>query len=230
MAAIDEGRVALPNGAEIERDDRETGRVYVVYGDPAVRDALPSVTTVLKVIPAERLENWKLSVGVDELTEKLRGEFQQRYITKPSAPPRSSKVFTSLYTQAREWARIGANREDIARACGEINGHYVSPLNDDMLNRMIEQAVSLGVSEKYADYSGQRMTELAKTAKTGENRINTEAKNAGNKVHEYIEKELLGEPLPEVDSSITKALECVAKKVSLARKFNPASLSLLFFR
>ena len=140
----------LPNGAKIAREDRESGRVYVVSGDPDVRDALPSVTTVMKALPAEALENWKLNVGVDELIEGVRNVFRDRYMSRPGTQPQDAKAFSSLYAQAREWARQGCSAEVIDSACRMLNAEqFVTPLADEQLGQMLRDAITSGLNENY---------------------------------------------------------------------------------
>lgn len=198
MADIDHGPVTLPNGTTITRDDRKTGRVYLVNGDPDVRDALPSVTNVLKVLPAEALENWKLRVGVDDMVKALRDEFYQQYQSQPGTAPSDAKAFTSLFAQAREWARQGHVANDIEDACRALNAEqFRSPLDDDMLSSLLTSAVKSGQEQSYDSFIGETLEGLACRAKSGNNKINEEATEIGGKVHEVIEKELLGEPVPE---------------------------------
>lgn len=194
MADIDHGTVTLPNGTTITREDRESGRVYLVSGDPDVRDALPSVTSVLKVLPADALENWKLRVGVDEMVDALRSEFRQQFQNQPGSAPAGAKPFTSLYTQAREWARQGENISDIEAACRTLNTEqFRSPLDEKMLSSLINSAIKTGQSESYDKFIGKTIDALAANAKSGNNKINKEALSVGGLVHEFIEKELLGQ-------------------------------------
>lgn len=143
----DEPKATLPNGTEITLDDRESGQVYVVHGDPTIHDALPSVATVLRALPDDSPKSDK-----NELARLAQEAFQKRYMSQAATPPDAVKPFSPLYAQAREWARQGHDRESVMRACLDLNKMYSEPLDADMTNKMVEAAMTLGQSERYEDY------------------------------------------------------------------------------
>ena len=153
MAAIDDGPVILPNGTKIVRENRATGQVYIVTGDADVRDALPSIDTVMQVLSTEIVEGRNLKVGIDELIVGARGVFKQRYMSQQGTQPEDAKAFTSLYTQAREWARQGCRAEVIDIACRRLNSvQFKAPLNSERVGRLIHEAISAGTAEMYGAF------------------------------------------------------------------------------
>ena len=190
MVFKDKDRIRLPNGAEIARDDRETGRVYVVYGDPAIHDALPSATMVLETLPPDMPENGKLRVDIDQTLRQAQDEFRKRYLSNTGAPPDTAKPFSPLYAQAREWARQGAERQSIMKACMDLNRMYADPLDANMLNKMVEAAMTLGQSERYANYNLSAMA-LGDGTKSGAKQTDRHSMDKG--LREYIIRDLSDE-------------------------------------
>ena len=197
MAAIDDGPVILPNGTKIVRENRATGQVYIVTGDADVRDALPSIDTVMQVLSTEIVEGRNLKVGIDELIVGARGVFKQRYMSQQGTQPEDAKAFTSLYTQAREWARQGCRAEVIDIACRRLNSvQFKAPLNSERVGRLIHEAISAGTAEMYGAFLENDLQSLVGDSVSGAGDSSHESMGVGERVCEYIKKEIAGDDLP----------------------------------
>lgn len=207
MTAMDAEYVVLPNGTRMSRETRENGHAYIVNGDPDVRTALPSVSSVMSVIRVGVDSDIKTTTGIDGLMRALNESFRKNYLTHFGTPPQEAKAFSSMYAQAREWARQGHQPELIDETCRNLNAtQFVNPLTDYQMVDLLKSAINTGMAENYEQFIASAIENLATVVRDAASRAGRENSSAGQRVRAYVENDLLGEALPEVTPDIEQAV------------------------